>query len=94
MCAPNEYFNSPDGKCYPIKTTAVDESKYDGSTSIWGYVPAALPGIASIIASLKGGSTAPVTNNYNTGNSTGGNTIWFILGGVVLLIVLFVAMKK
>jgi len=94
MCGANEYLNGADGKCYPIKTSKVDEKTYDGSGSVWGYIPAALPGVASIIAALKGGSTAPVTNNYIPSATGGGNMVWMILGGVVLLIVLFVAMKK
>lgn len=93
-CLETEYFNGADGKCYP-KTgtgTAVSESKYDGSSSIWGYVPGALTGVASVIASLKGTNTAPVTNIYQSGTGSG-NMMMYVIGGILLLIVLFVVLK-
>lgn len=93
MCATGEYFNGATGQCVKIKP--VDESKYDGSTSFWGYIPEALPGVASIIAALKGNNTAPVTNNYNTGVAgMSGSMIWIILAIIVFIILLVVAMRK
>lgn len=93
MCKENEYFNGATGLCVPI-SKAMDEKKYDGSTSIWGYIPAGLTGISQVISSLKGNNTAPVTNVYNQSPTGGGSMLWIILAVVALIIVLVVAFKN
>lgn len=95
MCATTEYFNGATGKCTPLNSSTMDEKSYDGKTPIWAYFGEILAGGGALAAGLKGTNTAPVTNVYgNPNQNQNPNTLIYIIGGVVLLIVLFVALKK
>lgn len=92
-CQDNETMNYASGKCIPIVEPKTTESKGDGSTSIWGYLPGILSGAGDLLSGAKG-SPKNVTYIQGTQSGAGGSNIIYIgIGGIILLALAYFMLK-
>lgn len=90
----------PDTATTTTTTNTSQQATNDNSiwTALFGALPGVLSGTAQVINSTKSGTGNNMYNGYppapTVPTTANPNSIWYILGGVALIAVLFFMFKK